>query len=122
MSSVVAEATVGAIASEKESPLAWHVLGRLEKTAIGIRGAGGGTSVRRREPAGCLLFGPYWQMRAGSYRLRFPCPPGKTRPPGGPLLGGEVIAKNPVQPAWRGLTPAGMRGGAGSLDFTVPPI
>src|SRR5260370_38281738 len=101
MSSVVAEAAVGAIASEKEPPLAWHVLGRLEKTAIGIRGAGGVTSVRRREPAGCLLFGPYWQLRAGSYRLRFRCRPGKPRLPSGSVLGVRVIPINRGQLAWR---------------------
>ena len=122
MSSVVAEATVGAIASEKESPLKWHVLGRLEKTAIGIRGAGGVTSVRRREPAGCLLFGPYWQLRAGSYRLSFRCRPGKPRLPSEPVLGVEVIAMNRVQLAWRDLTAAELHGEADSLDFTVPPI
>ena len=92
MSSVVADAAIGAIASEQEPPPQWHVLGRLEKTAIGIRGAGGVTSVRRREPAGCLLFGPYWQLRAGSYRLSFRCRPGKPRLPSEPVLGVEVIA------------------------------
>jgi hypothetical protein len=122
MSSVVAEATVGAIASEKESPLAWHVLGRLEKTAIGFRGAGGVTSVRRREPAGCLLFGPYWQLRAGSYRLSFRCRPGKPRLPSEPVLGVEVIAMNRVQLAWRDVTAAELQGETGSLDFTLPPI
>src|SRR2546429_3015011 len=122
MSSVVAEATVGAIASEKESPLAWHVLGRLEKTAIGIRGTGGVTSVRRREPAGCLLFGPYWQLRAGSYRLSFRCRPGKPRLPSEPVLGGEVIAMNRVQLGWVDLTAAELQSESGSLDFTVPPI
>ncbi len=121
MSSVVAEATVGAIASEDEPPPQWHVLGRLEKTAIGARGAGGVTSVRRREPAGCLLFGPYWQLRAGSYRLSFRCRPGKPRLPSEPVLGVEVIAMNRVQLAWRDLTAAELHGETGSLDFTVPP-
>ncbi|MBV8507138.1 MAG: hypothetical protein JOZ11_15190 [Alphaproteobacteria bacterium] len=121
MSSVVAEARVGAIASEDAPPPQWHVLGRLEKTAIGIRGAGGVTSVRRREPAGCLLFGPYWQLRAGSYRLSFRCRPGKPRLPSEPVLGVEVIAMNRVQLAWRDLTTAELQGETGSLDFAVPP-
>lgn len=122
MSSVVAEAPVGTIASEEEPPPLWHVLARLEKTAIGVRGAGGVTSVRRREPAGCLLFGPYWQLRASTYRLSFRCRPGKPRLPGEPVLGVEVIAMNRVQLAWRDLTAAELRGEAASLDFTVPPI
>src|SRR5438067_3090233 len=122
MSSVVAEAAVGAVASEQEPPPQWHVLGRLEKTTIGSRGAGGVTSVRRREPPGCLLFGPYWQLRAGPYRLSFRCRPGKPRLPSEPVLGVEVIAMNRVQLAWRDLTAAELQGEAASLDFTVPPI
>jgi hypothetical protein len=122
MSSAVAEAAIGAIASEQEPPPQWHVLGRLEKTAIGIRGAGGVTSVRRREPAGCLLFGPYWQLRAGSYRLSFRCRPGKPRLPSEPVLGVEIIAMNRVQLAWRDLTAAELEGETASLDFTVAPI
>jgi len=122
MSSAVADAAIGAIASEQEPPPQWHVLGRLEKTAIGIRGAGGVTSVRRREPAGCLLFGPYWQLRASSYRLSFRCRPGKPRLPSEPLLGVEIIAMNRVQLAWRDLTAAELEGETASLDFTVAPI
>src|SRR5438045_6795960 len=121
MSSIVAEAAIGAIASEQEAPH-WPVLARLEKTAIGSRGAAGVTSVRRREPAGCLLFGPYWQLRAGSYRLSFRCRPGKPRLPSEPVLGVEVIAMNRVQLAWRDLTAAELKGETDSLDFTVPPI
>src|SRR5438874_9254658 len=122
MSSVVAEAAVGVITPEHEAPREWCVIGRLEKTAIGFRGAGGVTSVRRRELAGCLLFGPYWQLRAGPYRLSFRCRPGKPRLPSEPVLGVEVIAMNRVQLAWRDLTAAELQGESGSLDFTVPPI
>ena len=122
MSPVVAEPTVGAIASEQEPPPLWHVLGRLEKTTIGTRGAGGVTSVRRREPAGCLLFGPYWQLRAGSYRLSFRCRSEKPRLPSEPVLGVEVIAMNRVQLAWRDLTAAELKDEMASLDFTVPPV
>jgi hypothetical protein len=122
MSSVVAEPAVGVIASGQEPPPHWPVLGRLEKTAIGSRAAGGVTSVRRREPAGCLLFGPYWQLRAGSYRLSFRCRPGKPRLPSEPVLGIEVIAMNRVQLAWRDLTAAELQGESGSLDFTVPAL
>jgi hypothetical protein len=121
MSSVVAEATIGAIASEEEPPH-WHVLARLEKTAIGARGSDGAISVRRREPAGCVLFGPYWQLRAGSYRLSFCCRPGKPRLPSEPVLGVEVIAMNRVQLAWRDLTATELQGELASLDFTLPPI
>ncbi len=122
MSSVGAEATIGAIGSEEDPPPRWHVLERLEKTAIGIRGAGGVTSVRRREPAGCLLFGPYWQLRAGSYRLSFRCRAGKPRLPSQPVLGVEVIAMNRVQLAWCDLTAAELESETTSLGFTVPPI
>jgi hypothetical protein len=119
--SVVAEAIVGAIASEEEPPQ-WHVLGHLEKTAIGVRGAGGVTSVRRRERAGCLLFGPYWQLPDGGYRLSFRGRSGKPRLPSEPVLGVEVIAMNRVQLAWVDMTAAELHGETGWLDFAVPPI
>src|SRR5260370_42245571 len=121
MSSLVAEATVGAIA-EEGAPAQWRLLGRRETPAIGSRAAAGVISVRRREPAGCLLFGPCWQLRAGAYRLSFRCRPGKPRLPGEPVLGVEVIAMNRVQLAWRDLTAAELLGETGSLDFMVPPI
>ena len=122
MSSAVAEKTTGGAIASKEEPLPqWHVLERLEKTAIGTRGAGGVTSARRREPAGCLLFGPYWQLRAGSYRLSFRCRPGKPRLPSEPVLGVEVIAMNRVQLAWRDLTAVELQDETASLDFAVPP-
>ncbi|HMD64114.1 MAG TPA: WcbI family polysaccharide biosynthesis putative acetyltransferase [Stellaceae bacterium] len=121
MLSVAADRVVGAIDSEKGAPREWQVLGRLERTAIGLRGAGGVTSVRRREPAGCLLYGPYWQLPSGGYQLIFRCRPGKPRLPSEPVLGVEVIAMNRVQLAWLDLTAAELQGETGSLDFTVPP-
>src|SRR5260370_9183960 len=117
MSSLVAEATVGAIASQEEPASQWHLLGRLEKTTIGARGAGGVTKVRRREQAGCLLFGPYWQLRAGAYRLSFRCRPGKPRLPGEPLLRVEVIPMDRVPRACPALTPAALLVETGSPAF-----
>src|SRR5690349_14017443 len=121
MSSVVLEAAIGAITPEAEAPRRWHVLGRLVKTAIGTRGTDGATTVRRREPAGCLLYGPYWQLRAGCYRLSFRCRSGKPRLRDEPVLGVEIIAMNRVQLAWRDLTAFELRAETGSLVFTVPP-
>src|SRR5689334_14392541 len=100
----------------------WCVLDRLEKTAIGARRAGTLTTVRRREPAGCLLFGPYWQLPSGTYRLNFRCLSGKPRMPSQPVLGVEVIAMNRVQLAWLDLTAAELQAETQSLEFAVPPV
>ena len=100
----------------------WHVLGRLEKTAIGTRKAGGETAVRRREAAGCLLYGPYWQLPTGTYRLSFCCRSGKPRMASEPVLGVEVIAMNRVQLAWRDLTAEELHTESGVLEFSVPPV
>src|SRR6266404_1277490 len=125
MLSVSADATVGATDPERlregRALPEWAVLGRLEKTAIGARGGDGVTKVRRREPAGCLLYGPYWQLPGGGYRLNFRCRPGKPRLPSEPVLGVEVIAMNRVQLAWLDLTATEVQGETGSLAFTVPP-
>ena len=59
-----------------EAPRHWDVLGRLEKTAVGKRGPDGAVSVRRGEPAGCFLYGPYLHLPRGHYRLTFRCRPG----------------------------------------------
>src|SRR5260370_36506048 len=95
MSSLVAEATVGAIASQEEPPSQWHLLGRLEKTTIGARGAGGGTKVRRREQAGCLLFGPYWPLRARPVPVSFRLWAGKPPRPGAPVP--RVTVTRPIR-------------------------
>ena len=118
-----AEATgADATGFAEAAPREWRVLGRLERTAIGTRRSDGVVKVGRREPPGCLLYGPYWQLPAGSYRLSFRCSSGKPRLPGEPVVGVEVIAMNRVQLAWRDLTATEFAGGTGWLDFTVPPV
>src|SRR5689334_5629765 len=47
----------------------WSLLTRLENAAIGVRRADGSTRVRRNEPAGCILYGPYLHLPRGTYRL-----------------------------------------------------
>jgi Polysaccharide biosynthesis enzyme WcbI len=125
MSSAGAEPVVDAIdleqVEEGRAVPERRVLDRLEKTAIGKRQADWITTVHRREPAGCLLYGPYWQLPAGAYRLNFRCRSGKPRMPGQPVLGVEVIAMNRVQLAWLDLTAEELQAETGSLDFSVPP-
>ena len=80
---VSADATGGTISFERgeeaKASREWRVLDRLEKTALGKRGPDWVVTVRRREPAGCLLYGPYWQLPSGAYRLIFCCRSGKPR-------------------------------------------
>ena len=111
----------GTVSEPIEGEPRWCVLDRLEKTGIGRRGAGGVATVGRREPAGCLLYGPYWQLPAGNYRLSFRCRSGRPRMPGQPVLGIEVIAMNRVQLAWLDLTAQELEAETGSLEFSVPP-
>jgi hypothetical protein len=122
--SVAAEVTtvdLGRLDEDTAEPLR-PVLCRLEKTAIGVRQSDGVTTVRRREPAGCLLYGPYWQLPAGTYRLNFRCRSGRPRMPSEPVLGVEVIAMNRIQLAWRDLTSGELSGESGSLEFLVPSL
>jgi hypothetical protein len=120
-----ADVVVGAIDPQRvdgpEPPPEWRVLPRLEKTVIGRRAADGVTTVRRREPAGCLLYGPYWQLPSGGYRLSFRCRSGPPRIRRQPVLGVEVIAMNRVQLAWLDLTAEELQAETGSLNFLVPP-
>jgi hypothetical protein len=125
MSSADADAEVGAIdpkpAGEAGAAPELSVLGRLEKASIGVRGADGVATVRRSETPGCFLYGPYWQLPSGAYRLNFRCRSGKPRMPSQPVLGVEIIAMNRVQLAWLDLTAGELRRETGSLEFSVPP-
>src|SRR6185369_8836136 len=98
MSPVDAGLAAGAVDRQRSEEVRtaphWRLLDRLEKTAIGVRKPDGVTTVRRREPAGCLLYGPYWQLPSGVYRLDFRCRSGEPRLLGAPVLGVEVIAMN----------------------------
>lgn len=101
-------------------PRDWDVLARLEKGATGTRQPDGSVSICRSEPAGCVLYGPYWQLPAGRYRLSFACRVGAARFPSQPLLGVEIILLNRVQQAWRDFTADELAGGAGEVLFEVP--
>jgi len=122
--SVGADATDDAISCERGDEATasreWRVLDRLEKTALGKRGPDWVVTVRRREPAGCLLYGPYWQLPSGAYRLIFCCRSGKPRMPREPVLGVEVIAMNRVQLAWLDFTANELQAETGLVEFSVP--
>jgi len=99
----------------------WRLLGRLENTAIGTRGADGTIAVRRSRLAGCILYGPHWQLPGGSYRLTFRCQAGAPRLASQPVLGVEVIVLNRLQQAWKDFTAGELGSGPASVEFEVPP-
>jgi hypothetical protein len=98
-----------------------NLLGDLESAAIGMRAPDGAIAVRRREPAGCLLHGPYLHLPQGCYRLGFRCRSGAPRMAAQPVLGVEIIVLARFQVEWRDFTAAELAGGVGTLDFTVSP-
>ena len=114
----VAPEPAGAVESAEGS---WSLLDRLENTAIGARLADGSTVVRRREPPGCILYGPYLHLRAGHYRLKFHCRVGEARMRAQPVLGVEVIVLSRFQQGWADFTADELGAGTGSLVFEVPP-
>jgi Polysaccharide biosynthesis enzyme WcbI len=123
MASDLAIQELGAARAETDGPAAeprqWDVLDRLEKSAAGTRLSDGSVAIGRSEPAGCVLYGPYWQLPAGSYRLSFACRVGSGRYRTQPVLGVEVILLNRVQQAWRDFTADELTGGAGEVLFEV---
>ncbi|HLY46227.1 MAG TPA: WcbI family polysaccharide biosynthesis putative acetyltransferase [Stellaceae bacterium] len=98
----------------------WQLLGQLESTAIGRRAADGAVAVRRRDAAGCFLYGPYLHLAAGRYRLAFRCESGAPRMAAQPVLGVEIIVLSRFQQAWRDFTAAELSSGAACVDFAVP--
>ena len=104
-----------------EPPLHWRLLGQLESATIGTRAADGSIAIRRGEPAGCFLYGPYLHLPEGHYRLSFRCRSGKPRRAAQPVLGVEIIVLSRFQVAWRDFTATELAAGVGLLDFAVPP-
>ena len=98
----------------------WAVLDRLEIAAGAKPGAGGAVTASRRLFPCCILFGPYWRLPGGNYRLTFACRAGRPTMPDQPVLGVEVIALNRDQQAWRDFTAGELRSGWGAVDFEVP--
>jgi Polysaccharide biosynthesis enzyme WcbI len=99
----------------------WRLLERLESTAIGTRLADGSIRVRRRDPAGCILYGPYLHLPAGHYRLSFQCHLVRARITAQPVLGVEAIVLSRFQQGWTDFVAAELASGHGSLVFEVPP-
>lgn len=95
------------------------VLSLLENAGIGRRAPDGAITVRRGEPAGCVLYGPYLHLPQGRYRLSFRCRTAMPRFTAQPLIGVDIIVLNRFQLVWRDFTAAELAGGAGTLDFTV---
>src|SRR3954468_6127308 len=99
----------------------WSLLNQLENTGIGARLSDGSTQVRRREPGGGILYGPYLHLPAGAYRLSFRCRIGGGRMTAQPVLGVETIVLSRFQLAWADFTAGDLEDGGGSLVFEVPP-
>ena len=105
----------------RSADLQWQLLDRLDSTAIGRRAADGAIDLRRGDPSGCFLYGPYLHLAAGAYRLGFQCRCGRPAMTSQPLLGVEVIVLGRFQQEWRDFTAGELADGAAALDFIVPP-
>jgi hypothetical protein len=106
-------------AAPAESPKHWNVLSRLEKTSVGTCAANDSIRVRRQDPAGCFLYGPYLHLPQGRYRLTFHCRCGAPRASAQPALGIEIIVLARFQQLWRDFTAAELNGGSVAIDFEV---
>ena len=102
-------------------PQEWRLLPHLDAQAIGTRLPDGSVSVRRAEPAGCFLFGPYWHFPAGRYRLAVEGSARRVRFAAAPVLGVEILVLNLFQRAWRDFTIAELGAGRAELIFDIPP-
>src|SRR4051794_13088007 len=98
----------------------WSLLNQLENTGIGARLSDGSTQVRRREPGGCILYGPYLHLPAGAYRLSFRCRIGGARMTAQPVLGGETTGLSRFQLAWGGFYAGDLPERGGVPGFLVP--
>jgi hypothetical protein len=77
--------------------------------------------VRRREPGGCILYGPYLHLPAGWYRLSFTCRAAAPRLSAQPVLGVEAIVLSRFQQGWADFTAVELASGRAAIVFEVPP-
>ena len=104
----------GATAAGKQPQYVLH-----QMTLLGdSRRAADGAVVSPSGPGRCFLHGPYWQLPAGRYRLRFQAQADKVAMPAQPVLGVEILAENRFAQVWRDYTQVEL--GMQSLDFEVP--
>ncbi len=101
------------------APRHWDVLARLERGSIGTRLPDGAVSVRRSEPPGCILYGPYLHLPKGHYRLAFRSRCGRPSMAAQPVLGIDIVVLSRFQQQWRDFTAAELTSGGGSLEFEV---
>ena len=95
------------------------VLPALIKGNTGRLTESGGVAVGRFEPAAIALYGPYWQLAAGSYRLEFVCERVEVRDQGTIFMGVEVVVDDRLYLAAADYSLADLREG-GSLAFEMP--
>ena len=96
------------------------VLPALIKTVVGTRRDDGSVAVARREKPFVFLYGPYWRLPQGCYRLKFTCEVKQPLDPRVVFLGVEVLAQNRVFVAVRDYCAAELSDGLASIVFEVP--
>jgi hypothetical protein len=97
----------------------WPVLALMERGDIGTRLVDGSVYVRRDERGVCLLYGPFWRLSQGAYRLCVHCQVGEPKIRPAVVLGLEIIAESRVQAAWRDFTAEELAAGSADIDFVV---
>ena len=103
-----------------EEGRAREALPLMFKGSIGRRDARG-VRVRAWEPCRALLYGPYWRLPAGHWRLRIVCRVSGRPDPDLAFLGVEVIADNRLLCIARDFTPRDCDNGELQLGFNVAP-
>ncbi len=97
------------------------VLPFLHKGAIGRYGADRQLLVGAGERRGTLLYGPYWRLPAGRWRLKIDVCAGRRAQDQGCCLGVEVVADNRRMLVAKDFTPRDCDAGEVLLTFPVSP-
>src|SRR6266851_1509035 len=93
----------------------------MERGDIGTRRPDGSVYVQRDQPEVCFLYGPFWRLAQGAYRLSVRCRIGAPKVRPAVVLGVEIIAESRAQVAWRDFTAAELAAGSLDLEFIVSP-
>jgi Polysaccharide biosynthesis enzyme WcbI len=96
------------------------VLRALIVGKMGRRRSDGSIVIRRKEPRGQFLYGPFWRLAQGSYCLEVTCSLNHQSEINSAFMGIEIIAQNMNYVAVRDYCPNDAVNGRVSLFFHVP--
>lgn len=102
-----------------DSDTAREALPALLRSNVGTTNPDGSVTVRRHEARHRFLYGPYWRLNRGTYRLEFACDIAEVDHAHDDFVGIEVVAQNRFLLAVAEFRQADLRHGKAGVTFRI---